>query len=142
MNAMRVLGAGAALAMVIAATGCSGMPHKDAAATLALYQRHAGPPVSHVLYTGLGRGFEVIDDSHLLLDGGPARTYLLTLGGSCLAYDRNGVFLGIDSLEDGQINAGFDSVVLLREPRLRCSIRAIQPVDLRSVRAEGGKTYY
>ena len=134
MGTMKLLAVGLLAALV--SSGCASMPRMSDAARLAVFQRHAGPPVRHVMYSGIGPGFEVVDGSHLFLDGGPARSYLLTLGGNCMDYDRNGVFLGIDSLADGQLDAGLDRVVLQREPRLRCAITAIQQVDLRALRAD------
>ena len=123
----------AVIGMLLA--GCATAQMSDAT-KLGLYQRHSGPAMRHVTYVNVSPAVEVIDDSHLVLDGGPARSYLLTLGGSCLAYDRSGVFVGIDTLEDGQLDAGLDRVVIQRGAHLRCTIQAIQKVDLPAVRAD------
>ena len=119
---------------LLAMTACATTRESDAD-KLARYEAFAGPPVASIHYSSAGsRGFDVIDDQHVVLDLRPSEAYILRLNGPCLGYERGSPTLGISS-QFGRISAGFDRVTVASQPGMSCIIDEIRPVDLRAMRA-------
>ncbi len=124
-----------AMVMVLLALGaCASVPRESDAARLSRLQAFAGPPVNSILYTSTGSGFDVVDDSHVLLMLGPRRNYLLRVDPQCLAWDGASPTLMIRSGMTGQLSVNFDAIVTRSPPGLTCAIREIRPVDLKAAR--------
>ncbi|MCR6496840.1 DUF6491 family protein [Thermomonas sp. S9] len=116
--------------------GCASGPHMSDAEKLALYEQHAGAPVSSFMYTMPMDGWTPLGDSALAVWSGPGRAYLLKLYGPC----PNLSFAPMISLSRsvGQVWAGFDRVIprgvgpLM--PDIPCTIKSIQPLDMKAIR--------
>ena len=124
-------------ALVAAAllAACASTPRERDADRLARYQAHAGAPVGSIAYSATGsRGFDVIDDEHILLMQGPNRNWLLRIDPPCLQMDGSSAVLLVTS-QMSQLSVNFDAVVSNSRPGLRCPVREIRPVDLKAVRA-------
>lgn len=104
------------------------------ASRLARLQAFAGAPVNNITYTSSGIGFDVVDDSHLLLTMGPKRSWLLRVDPQCLGWDRGSPVLALQQGMTGQISVNFDAVQVGSSPGMRCLIREIRPVDLQAAR--------
>lgn len=80
---------GLILVVVLSLAACaSGTTRLAESERLGLYQAHAGAAVSSISCRGAGAGFEVIDDTHLLLTQGARRGWLLQVAPPCLSQDR------------------------------------------------------
>ncbi len=115
--------------------GCASTPREADGERLARYQAHAGEPVSKIPYSpSRSRGFDVIDDEHLLLMQSPSRNWLVRVDPPCLAMGSS-PYLLIDS-QDNQLTTNFDAVISRSQPGMRCRIREIRPLDMNAVREE------
>lgn len=119
----------AASLLVLAACASTRMSEGD---KLALYQGQAGPPVKSVRYLE-PIGWDRIDDTHLVLDVRPRESWLMTLSGPCLDWERNAQGITI-SHNGGTVNAGLDRVNF-GGSHASCVISEIRPVDPAAVRA-------
>ncbi|MCL6618262.1 DUF6491 family protein [Thermomonas hydrothermalis] len=127
----------AALAVTAAVlAGCASGPRMSDADKLALYEQHAGAPVSSFSYTMALDGWTPLGDSALAVWASPGRAYLLKLYGPC----NNLSFAPMISLSRsvGQVWAGFDKVIPVgfgpRMPDIPCTIKSIQPLDVKAIR--------
>lgn len=112
---------------------CATTKESDAS-RLTRLQAFAGAPVNSITYTSAGMGFDVVDDSHLLLTMGPKRSWLLRVDPQCLAWDGGSPVLTLQQGMTGQISVNFDAVRAGSNPGMRCPIREIRPVDLQAAR--------
>ena len=121
-----------ALTLALTATaGFAKEPTRDQA-RLAKYEAHAGAPVKNFNYRD-PMSWEVVDDTHLLMQMRPTETYLLRLSGLCIKNDRGAPAIRISS-QAGRVQAGFDRVTTGDEPS-SCRIEEIRPVDMAAVKA-------
>lgn len=121
-----------ALAAALAASGCASTARLDDGQRLALYQAHAGAPVSQVRYYD-PIGWDRVDGQHVVLEMRPSETWLLTLSGPCLDWAGGSPFLKVVS-SDGMTLSTFDRVQV-PGAQLSCQIREIRPLDAKAVRA-------
>ena len=120
-------------AAVFVLSACASTPREASADKLARYQSFAGEPVRSIPYRVSGsRGFDIIDDHHLLLEMRPTEAYLLSLNGPCLR-DSGAPALNISS-QVGRVSAGFDRVSSLSQPGMTCIVREIRPIDMKALR--------
>ena len=108
-------------------------PRDDGAASLALYEAHAGPPVSQFHYFGRAMGWQRVDSSHVLVDMKPRESWLLRVSPSCLDWGSGAPTMGLTS-RNGLVVAGFDQV-LVEGATMGCRIEQIRRVDMKAVRA-------
>lgn len=122
------------LSVVVLLLGaCATTPREASADKLARYQSFAGEPVNSIPYSAAGsRGFEIIDEQHLVVETRPSQGYLFSLSGPCLRASSAPV-LSITS-QVGRVSAGFDRVSSLSQPGMTCIIREIRPVDVQAMR--------
>ncbi|WP_240124887.1 DUF6491 family protein [Thermomonas alba] len=119
------------LSLALAVSGCASARIDDGQ-RLALYQAHAGAPVSQVRYYD-PIGWERVDGQHVALQMRPNETWLLTLSGPCLDWGGGSPFLKVVS-SDGMTLSTFDRVQVPGGP-MSCQIREIRPLDTKAVRA-------
>lgn len=119
------------LSLALAVSGCASARIDDGQ-RLALYQAHAGAPVSQVRYYD-PIGWTRVDGQHVALEMRPNETWLLTLSGPCLDWGGGSPFLKVVS-SDGMTLSTFDRVQVPGGP-MSCQIREIRPLDTKAVRA-------
>lgn len=112
---------------------CATTPQEASADKLARYQSFAGEPVRSIPYNASGsRNFDIIDETHMVMEVRPKEGYLFSLSGPCLR-DKGAPVLSISS-QLGQVSTGFDRVSSLSQPGMTCLIREIRPIDLKALR--------
>lgn len=131
MNAITAKSLSVALVAALALSGCA-TARIDDGQRLALYQAHAGAPVSQVRYYD-PIGWERVDGQHVALQMRPNETWLLTLSGPCLDWAGGSPFLKVVST-DGMTLSTFDRVQVPGGP-MSCQVREIRPLDAKAVRA-------
>ena len=124
----------ATMLFAVCLTSCAGMPRETDAARLARVMSFAGAPVGSIPYIGHDRGFDVVDDQHILLTTRPRQVWLLELMGPCLRMDAASPSLQISSM-GGRISAGLDRVSSNSQPGMTCIVKRIRPVDLQAMNA-------
>ena len=130
-------GTGLAAATLVAAmlAGCASTPRMSDAEKYALYEAHAGAPVSSFRYFGSLNGFTPLGDSALVIWTRPREAWLLDLSGSCpdLPYTNA---IGLTS-SMGRVSARFDKVLVrsFGSINIPCQIREIRPLDVKAIRA-------
>lgn len=97
---------------------------------LALFESHAGMPVSHVRYFD-PMGWERVDDQHVVLHMRPTESWLLTLSGPCLSWSSGSPLLKVSSL-NGMMLSTFDKVTT-PDSRFSCMIQEIRPIDMQGL---------
>ena len=126
-----------ALPLALAVGACATTGYDDArdAQNLALYRAHAIEEVGHIPFSGSVNRWTGLGDSALAVWTSPGRAYLLELRAPCPHLDTS-YGIGFDS-NDGQIDAGFDSVVPLSQPGIDipCRIDSIHRIDVDALRA-------
>ena len=120
----------AAVAATLALSACATTAPSDAQ-RLALYQAHAGEPVSRVRYIN-PRGWDRIDDEHIVLMMRPHEQYLLRLSGPCLAWSSGAPVIGISTMSE-MVLSRFDRITANGAP-MGCRIDEIRPLDVAAVR--------
>ena len=118
------------LATLNLVAGCASTRPSDAD-RLALYEAHAGAPVNQIRYLE-PMGWDRIDDQHVVLMMRPNESWLLTLSGPCLAWNRGSPFLGLSSF-NGMTLSRLDKVVVSGS-QLSCMIQEIRPLDVKALR--------
>ena len=98
---------------------------------LGIYQTHSGEAVKQVRYAST-LGWDRIDDQHVVLQMRPNESWLLTLSGPCLAWNRGSPFLGLSSF-NGMTLSRLDKVVVSGS-QLSCMIQEIRPLDVKALR--------
>ncbi|MEO6263447.1 MAG: DUF6491 family protein [Luteimonas sp.] len=129
---MKFLLLSVATALVLAA--CSSMPSMREGERLALYQAHAGAPVSSFRYFGQLNSWEALGDDAIAVWARPHEAWLLELSGPCSGLEFTSVIGLTDQM--GQVHAGFDKV-LVRDPggiNIPCWIRTIRPLDVTAIK--------
>lgn len=131
MEMVHALGLSAAVLLLGA---CATTPREASADKLARYQSFAGEPVRSIPYNASGsRGFDIIDEEHMVVEIRPTEGYLFSLSGPCLR-DSSAPVLNISS-QVGRVSAGFDRVSSLSQPGMTCIVKEIRPLDLKGLRA-------
>lgn len=127
--------AGAALAAVLALSACASDSGLGTAERLALYQSHAGAPVSSFRYFGSLNGWTPLGESALAVWTRPSEAWLLTLHGPCQDLEFTPA-IGLTS-QMNQVHARFDKVIAHGAGAMRvpCHIREIRPLDVKALRA-------
>lgn len=130
----RTHGVGAALAAMLALSACASDGGVRAAEKLALYQSHAGEPVSSFRFFGSINGWTPLDDSTLAVWTRPSEAWLLALQGPCHDLEFAPA-IGLTS-QMNQVHARFDKVITHGSGamQLPCHIREIRPLDVRALR--------
>jgi hypothetical protein len=114
---------------------CASTPAMSDKDKLALYEQHAGAPVSSFMYTMRLDGWTPLGDSALAVWTAPTRAYLLKLYGPCYDLDYASVISLTRST--GQVWARFDRVIprgVGPGPAVPCTIQSIQPLDMKAIR--------
>lgn len=131
MKTVHALSLSAAVVLILSA--CASTPKEASADKLARYQAFAGEPVRSIPYNTMGsRGFDIIDDEHMVVQVRPTEGYLFSLSGPCLR-DTGTPVLNISS-QVGRVSAGFDRVSSLSQPGMTCIVKEIRPLDLKGLR--------
>lgn len=124
-----------ALAASLALAACASDSGLGTIEKLALYQSHAGEPVSSFRYFGSINGWTPLGDSALVVWTRPSEAWLLALQGPCadLAFAPA---IGLTS-QMNQVHARFDKVIAhgAGSMQLPCHIREIRPLDVKALRA-------
>ena len=131
MNVVTTKSLPVAMIAALALSGCA-TARIDDGQRLALYQAHAGAPVSQVRYYD-PIGWTRVDGQHVALEMRPNETWLLTLSGPCLDWAGGSPFLKVVS-SDGMTLSTFDRVQV-PDSQMSCQIREIRPLDTKAVRA-------
>lgn len=97
---------------------------------LALFEKHAGPPVDSFFYPRLYQ-WQALGKEAVAVWAGVNRVYLLKVAKPCINLDWAKA-IGVTS-SGGTVKTRFDYVTFDRQ---RCQIASIQPVDYAAVRAE------
>lgn len=124
----------AALAAMLALAGCATTGKLGEAEKLALYQAHAGEPVSSFSYFGSINGWTPLGDGALAVWTRPGEAWLLELQGSCMDLTSTPV-IGLTS-NMNRVHARFDKV-MVRSPgsmNIPCYIGQIRPLDVKALR--------
>ena len=125
------------LPLAVALSACATTGYDDArdAQKLALYRAHAIDEVGRIPFSGSVDRWTSLGDSALAVWTSPGRAWLLELNAPCPDLDHS-YGIGFDS-NDGQIDAGFDSVVPLSQPGINipCRIDSIHRIDVEALRA-------
>lgn len=124
----------AILTLTLALTACVSMRSMDSEQRLAVYNAHAGPPVSSFHYFGSINGWEALDRDTLAIWTRPKEAWLLQLSGPCPGLEYSQVIGLTDQF--GQVQAGFDKV-LVRDTgvvNIPCRISTIRPLDVAGIR--------
>ncbi len=134
MNTSLLRGSAVLLAgLTLAACASTGLSDKD---RLALYEQHAGAPVTSFMYTMRLDGWTPLGDSALAVWTAPSRAYLLKLYGPCYNLDYAPAISLTRST--GQVWAKFDRVIprgVGPGPNMPCTIQSIQPLDMKAIRS-------
>jgi hypothetical protein len=129
------IGMAAATAVLLALAGCTSDSGLRTAERYALYQQHAGAPVSSFRYFGSINGWTPLGESALAVWTRPSEAWLLHLQGPCPDLG----FAPAISLTShmNQVSARFDKVIAHApgSMRLPCHIREIRPLDVKALRA-------
>ena len=119
------------LLVALGASACATNRPSDAD-RLALYQAHAGAPVTSIRYFN-AMGWDRIDDQHVVLSMRPKESWLLKLSGPCLDWGTGSPVLGLKS-QNSMLTAKFDKVIVEGSP-MECRIEEIRPLDVKALRA-------
>lgn len=128
-----------AAVMVAAALGlggCASTGKVSSSERLALYQAHAGAPVSSFKYFGSLNGWTELGDSALAVWTKPSEAWLLSLSGPCMDLSFAPAISVTNMM--GQVSARFDRVIVhggSPSMRIPCQIKTIQPLDVKALRA-------
>lgn len=116
-------------------TACASTPAMSDRDKRALYEQHAGAPVSSFMYTMRLDGWTPLGDSALAVWTAPSKAYLLTLFGPCNNLDyAQAISL---TRSTGQVWAKFDRVIprgVGPGPEMPCTIESIRPLDMKAIR--------
>lgn len=125
----------AAAATLLALVACASSQGLDAAAKRALYQSHAGEPVSSFRFFGSINGWTPLGDSALAVWTKPGEAWLLALQGPCSDLEFAPAIALTSQMN--QVHARFDKVIAQGggSMRLPCHIREIRPLDVKALRA-------
>lgn len=129
---MRSLMLSASFAISLSACAANRLSNSE---ELKLAKSLAEAPVSGFNFTRL-QGWQAIGDSHLIVQVGQKRAYLLTLSHPCRELDYQ-IQIGISSFGQ-RVQAGFE-YVLLQDPsaphgqQSRCRIHQIQPIAIKAL---------
>lgn len=126
------------LGAALAIAGCATNAPRDErlAERRALFERHAGEPVSEIRTFTMNR-FETLGADAVAVWASPARVYLLTVRGPCAGLEQR-FAIGISST-NRVVRTRFDAVTFTEQPSRvfqRCPIETIRPVDFAALRAE------
>ncbi|WP_298573591.1 DUF6491 family protein [uncultured Luteimonas sp.] len=124
-----------ALAASLALAACASDSGLRTEEKRALYQSHAGEPVSSFRYFGSINGWSPLGDSALVVWTRPSEAWLLTLQGPCPDLEFAPA-IGLTS-QMNQVHARFDKVIAhgAGSMQLPCHIREIRPLDVKALRA-------
>jgi len=124
--------AAAALLLLAACVSGTGL---DAAGKRALYQSHAGEPVSSFRFFGSINGWTPVGDSALAVWTKPGEAWLLALQGPCQDLEFAPAIALTSQMN--QVHARFDKVIARGGGSigLPCHIREIRPLDVKALRA-------
>ncbi|MDH5831988.1 DUF6491 family protein [Luteimonas sp. M1R5S18] len=125
----------ATLLATLLLAGCATDTGLRDAERLALYQTHAGEPVSAFSYFGSLNGWTPLGDRALAVWTRPSEAWLLELSGPCqdLAFTPT---IGLTS-QMNRVHARFDKVIVGSGGGIRipCHIAQIRPLDVKALRA-------
>ncbi len=129
------VGGAAMLAAALALSGCASDLGLRTAEKRALYEAHAGAPVSSFRYFGSINGWTPLGEEALAVWTRPSEAWLLTLQGPCPDLEFAPA-IGLTS-QMNQVHARFDKVIAhgSGSMRLPCHIREIRPLDVKALRA-------
>ena len=116
--------------------GCASTPNQSDAEKLALYQSHAGEPVSGFQYFGSINGWTPLGDNALVVWTRPSQAYLLELFGPCMDLDY-AMAISLSN-QMSRVSARFDNVYVhgggSSTMRMPCRIETIRPLDVKALR--------
>ena len=102
-------------------------------AQLAFYRSHAGPPVASFHSFGHFDSWEALGQEAIAVWTHPREAWLLELYGPCNGLDYS-IAIGVSN-RMGQVEAGFDTIVVSNPPAINipCRIRSIRPLDVTAI---------
>lgn len=114
--------------------GCSTTGGMSTPEKLALYNAHAGAPVSKFRFLGTLNGWTPLGDSAVAIWTRPSEAWLLDLGGRCpdLEYTPT---IGLTE-HFGEVSAKFDKVLVRHQGAINmpCHISQIRPLDTKAIK--------
>lgn len=131
MRHLILLFAAAALASLSA---CATDRAQRDADKLALYNAHAGAPVSKIRYSGSINAWTPLGDSAIAVWTRPNEAYLLDLTGPCPDIEYTPAISITNTF--GQISAPFDKVIVYSRGAVTmpCHIARIRPLDVKAIK--------
>lgn len=136
---MRRLIFGLSAAALLALSACASTPRSaPLSEQLALYQAHAGAPVSSFRLFGSLTRWTALGENHLAVWTRPSQAWLLEVAGPCMELEFAPAIRLTDSMS--QVTARFDRVIPVdvsgtpRSMQVPCIIQTIRPLDVENLR--------